>query len=416
MWPTACILSRILLTLALLALSRNWPAEEPPSPFPPASAESQGLSKEALDTLCREVQGFLEDQRMVGAELLVIKNRRTVLHEVFGWRDIEGDRKTPMERNTIFNIRSMTKPITATAVQMLIDEGRIGLHDKAGRYLPPFAEGPCAAITVDHLLTHRSGLPLGPLVPSFHACKDLAEMAALAAKEVPAFEPGEEFLYSDPGADTLGALAAQAAGRPLGELLQARILDPLGMKDTLTLFSRDDPRAGRVASLFGGREGAWMRIWKPYHPPYPFPYGAQSLYCTPMDYARFLTLWMDRGVFQGRRLLSEAAVARGLEPVSEMGFGTTFSDVEVRYGRMWVLYFDAPGKDLAAPKQRMRLFGHNGTDATHAWAWPGEDLMVLYFTQSRGQRTGIDLEATIERLLAPVRGADRDDCSGNEGK
>jgi len=80
----------------------------------------------------------------------------------------------------------------------------------------------------------------------------------------------------------------------INAFLQERILDPLGMKDTLTLFDRNDPRARRVAPLFAGSKGAWMRAWRPYHPMYPFTYGSQSLYATPMDFARFMALWMDR--------------------------------------------------------------------------------------------------------------------------
>src|SRR5512136_748793 len=113
--------------LAIVALAIAMPLSSPGGintqlsknqTFEPASPESQGISDESLRLLASAVRGYVERDEVTGAELLVIKNRRTILHEVFGWRDRE--RRLPMERNTIFNVRSMTKPLTGMAAQMLI--------------------------------------------------------------------------------------------------------------------------------------------------------------------------------------------------------------------------------------------------------------------------------------------------------
>ena len=130
--------------------------------FPPATPESQGISSAAVRRLADEVEGYVKDGTIVGGELLVIKNRRTILHEAYGERDRE--EKLPMERGTIFNIRSMTKPLTGVAVQMLVDEGKLRLDDPVGRYLPGFDNDKSKAITIQQLLEHRSGLPLTNLI------------------------------------------------------------------------------------------------------------------------------------------------------------------------------------------------------------------------------------------------------------
>jgi hypothetical protein len=140
---------------------------------------------------------------------------------------------------------------------------------------------------------------------------------------------------------------------------------------------------------------------------YPFVWGSQGLYSTPIDYARFVALWLDRGVCGRRRLLSEAAVARTLTPVSiltAMGSDirqpTNFSGLELRYGQMAMLYTPVATATDGAP----RVIGHAGSDGTVVWAWPDRDLMVLYFTQSRGTMSYLRLERAIERFLLDPEG------------
>src|SRR5205823_12149417 len=141
---------------------------------------------------------------IVGGELLVIKNRKTVLHEVYGNRDRED--KRPMERNTIFNIRSMTKPLTGAAVQILIDEGKVGLDDPVAKYLPGFDNDKSRAITIKQLLEHRSGLPLTIITARIDQFKDLQAQAQAVGEKGPQFKPNEKFWYSDAGSDTAAAV------------------------------------------------------------------------------------------------------------------------------------------------------------------------------------------------------------------
>jgi hypothetical protein len=158
-----------------------------------------------------------------------------------------------------------------------------------------------------------------------------------------------------------------------------------------------------VASLYGGKAKAWKRFWKPDKAPfYPFALGSQSLYGTPQDYAGFLALLMDRGTAGDARVLSKEAVERILTPASRMStlgsdtpMPTGFPHLEVHYGQMAQLWVKKEAEDPRKPV----IFGHTGSDGTYAWAWPELDLMVLYFTQSRGSVSGLRLETAIHNLL-----------------
>ena len=142
--------------LGVLGLVAAAPTDAPP-PFPSASPASQGMSAEALDELADTVRGYVKDEVIVGGELMVIKNRHVVLHEVFG--DLDRDEEIAWEKNTICNIRSMAMCLTGAAAQILVDEGKLGIDDAVAKYLPSFNNDASRGITIRHLLTHRSGLP-----------------------------------------------------------------------------------------------------------------------------------------------------------------------------------------------------------------------------------------------------------------
>ncbi len=187
-----------------------------------------------------------------------------------------------------------------------------------------------------------------------------------------------------------------------------RVLQPLGMEDTYYAGDPEDPRLDRVASLYVGSAGNWNRFWRPDDEPfYPYAWGSQSLYGTPLDYARFLAMWMDDGLSDDAPVLSAEAVGRTLTPTASMaGLGTDapyptrFPGLTVYHGQMAVLHVDEYPVEGAPPAgAEPTIMGYSGSDGTIAWAWPDRDLMILYFTQSRGGATPIRLEAEIERLL-----------------
>ncbi len=400
--PGATVALMLAALLALVSPGSPILAQEA---FPEATPESRGLSSEALQGLAETVEDYIDRDMAVGAELLVIKDRQTVLHEAYGWRDREG--QVPMEPDTLFNIRSMTKPITGAAIQILVDEGRLALDDRASDYLPGFDTDDSRDITIEQLLTHRSGLPLSTLQGT-RDFESLYAMANAIGQGGPQFPPGSTFWYSDAGADVLGAIVEQVSGSSLDEFVTERLLGPLGMTDTSYLAAPDDPRLDRVASLYVGGVGNWEPFWTPADEPfYPFAWGSQSLYGTPADYARFLAMWMDEGHAGGTPVLTQEAVARTLAPVERMKtlgsdapYPTRFADLAVYHGQMALLHLREGSVDGDRVQEADPVIvGYSGSDGTIAWAWSDRDLMILYFTQSRGGATAIRLEEEIGRLL-----------------
>jgi CubicO group peptidase (beta-lactamase class C family) len=393
---------------------------DPPPPeisLPATASRDHGIAPEAIESLVDRIQTWVAQERIIGGELLMIKDRRTLLHRAFGWNDREEERE--MQPHTLFNIRSMTKPLVGAAIQILIEEGRLAPEDPVARYLPAFQQGGAAKITVEQLLAHRGGLPLHLAFDRESPPRTLREWTAAIGEAGPEFDPGTRFWYSDAGADVLGGLIEAVSGETLDTFLESRIFRPLGMKDSgfHTRTSRRKLPTDRMAVLYGGTTGAWQRFWGPTESPlYSFPQGSQSVYTTPLDYARFLTLWLDGGPHRGTPLLSEESIRRTLTPLSPMQrigssapYLTAFPGLEVWHGQMALLWRHAGERDDAAPE----IVGYAGSDGTFAWAWPREDLIVLFFTQSRGQNVHLELEATLHQLL--VDGSSRGEADARSG-
>ncbi|MBT5532646.1 beta-lactamase family protein, partial [Candidatus Poribacteria bacterium] len=272
-----------------------------------AATATDPIPEDRLRALAAVVQGFVDTEEIVGAELLVMQGRRVALHEGFGWRD--RDRGIRMEPDTLFNIRSMTKPMTGSLALTLIDEGWLTYEGKVSEHIPAFAAGNSAEITIDHLLTHRSGLPMS-LLKGFPDTS-LYEIAQQVGVHGPDHTPGEAFHYSDSGSDALGAVVEAAAGQPLGELFRTRLFEPLMMADAHAPLG-DSHDAGRpVATAYVMQEGAWTPYWTSESPPlYTVAMGAQGVHATPREYARFMEMWLDGGRAGGTRILSTEAVER----------------------------------------------------------------------------------------------------------
>jgi CubicO group peptidase (beta-lactamase class C family) len=380
-----------VLVIALLILGASPTRSGAAESFPSATPESQGLSSQSLRKLLDVIRGFADNGDIVGGELLVIKNRHTVLHEAVGFADREN--KKPLEPDTIYCIRSMTKPLVGAAVQILIDEDRLSLDDTAAKYLPSFDNDRSRGITVRQLLTHTGGLPLSSLLgTNVQELRDLRGVADKSGKIGPTVPPGSRFQYSDDGADTLGAIVSAITGQPAEAFITKRILEPLGMHDTFPLVRAAGDKLDRFTPAYMGSRGNWVRFWSPENKPiFPYFLASQGMYSTTKDYARFLAMYLDNGRAGDKRVLGEAAVERTLEPAVATGSPTGFPRLSTYYGQMMLDYVDADRKLVA--------FGHNGSDGTWAYAWPEHDLMVLYYTQSRFNPTGLELEAAVDRLL-----------------
>ncbi|MET8329471.1 serine hydrolase domain-containing protein [Streptomyces sp. NPDC005181] len=269
---------------------------------------------------------------------LVARGDRTEVHAV-GSADVEGT--APMARDSIFRIASMTKPIVAAAVMMLVEEGRITLDEPIGRWLPELASpkvlrtpsGPLddvvpatRPLTVFDLLTFRAGygfpsdFTLPGVAPLFSELKQGPEPEDVPAPDtwmatlsrIPLLnQPGEAWLYNT-CSDIQGVLIARVSGRSLPEFLAERLFEPLGMKDTgfavpatklgrFTSLYRIDPHGG--PRLVDAPDGQWSSVPA-------FPSGAGGLVSTLDDWLAFARMMLADGTVDGRRLLSPASVRR----------------------------------------------------------------------------------------------------------
>jgi CubicO group peptidase (beta-lactamase class C family) len=353
------------------------------APFPYAVPEAVGLDGSVIADLADEVYGFVRDGKIVGGEIMIVKDRRIVLHEAIGWSDRE--RRLPMQRNSIYRIRSMTKPFIGTSILLLMEEDRLGLDDRVAQHLPSFDNERSGSITVRQLLTHTSGFEQDVYPPDYWASGSLQRAVDRAGRAGPPNPPGERYRYADLNSGTLGAIVARLSGELVEEFLRRRVLGPLDLEDTHALFTPEVPWADRMNSTYRQRGETWVKYWDNSMPQRaPFFRASGGLYTTVFDYARFLAMWMDRGRVGDDRLLSEATVLEALQRGSDAD-----------YGLHWQIMGDAeaPG---ALP-----LFGHGGSDGTLAVAIPERDVMVLYFTQSRGTTTRREIREPLVELFRP---------------
>ena len=190
----------------------------------------------------------------------------------------------------------------------------------------------------------------------------------------PQHAPGEQFIYSDANSFTLGAIVALIAGEPVESNIERHLLLPVGLIDTHTVFTTDAPWAPRMIPTYDRDDvtNEWFKYWTPVQPQ-EFRYFRASggLYSTAMDYTRWLACWMDGTRLPGhpsKRLLSQQIVDAALTSHGSDEYGG--------YGYHWSVYDGG-----------VAGFGHSGSDGTMAIAVPKHNLIVVYFTQSRGGET-----------------------------
>ncbi len=362
------------------------------------AAEKSGVSASKLAEIPKRLQAFVDDQTISGAVALVSRHDRTVSLEAVGLADIAG--KKPMRPNSLFWIASMTKPITATAVLMLQDEGKLKVEEPVEKYLPEFknqwllqnkssnsltlirAPRP---LTLHDLLTHTSGL--GDL-PAPRPNSSLAELVVGYSQQPLHFPPGAKWEYSNAGINTLGRIVEVVSGQKYADFLEHRIFQPLGMHDTT--FWPSPSQANHLAKAYqpakagGGLEEVGIAFIKgglSDRQRTPMPAG--GLFSTAGDIARFYQMMLNGGVYGGKRLLSAAAVAQMTRTqtgdiktgfVEGMSFGLGFAVVKEPQG---VTAMFSPG-----------TFGHGGAYATQSWADPKKDLILVLMIQRAGFPNG----------------------------
>ena len=292
-----------------------------------------GVSAKRLERLTAGMQGMVDDGKLAGVVTLMARGGKLVHVHVAGVRDIESG--APMERDSIFRIYSMTKPITGVALMMLYEEGKWRLNDPVSRFIPGFADlkvhdGDRAngeprlvdaerPMTMAELMSHAGGLGYG-LGTANHVDRLYREQRVLNADEslqamidklsnLPLLaQPGARWYYSI-GVDVQGYLVEKLSGQPFPEFLQERIFDPLGMADTA--FYVPGEKLDRVALIYGeADEGGLERFdMGPTRTEMPAgPSGGGGLWGTADDYLRFTQMLLNGGELNGVRLLAPRTV------------------------------------------------------------------------------------------------------------
>ncbi|MFB6548365.1 serine hydrolase domain-containing protein [Streptomyces sp. NPDC056405] len=375
-----------------------------------------GLDPKALDRLDLHFARQVDEGRLPGFLVAVARGGRVAHLTVHGRRDIAAG--LPVAADTLWRLYSMTKPVTAVAALILVEEGRLSLDDPVARHLPAFAEprvyvegsaddvvtrpagGP---VLVRHLMTHTAGLTFGfyhahpvdglyraaGLESSVRPGAGLAETVDLYASLPLQFEPGTQWNYSV-ASNVLGRLVEVVSGQPLDTYCAERIFGPLGMADTG--FHVTDEQAGRLAELYGETDGGGIE-------PVPglplrgrprFLSGSGGLVSSAYDVHRFAELLRCRGELDGVRLLAPGTV-------DLMTRNHLPGDADLRaYGSRPA--HDEPGNDgvgfglgvsvvidparTQAPSG-LGTYGWSGVATTTFWVDPSRDLTVQFMTQVR---------------------------------
>ncbi len=330
------------------------------------------------------VQPFVDNHSLAGAVMLVADKDKILSLDAVGYADVGA--KQPLRTDALFWIASQSKPITATALMMLVDEGKVKLDDPVEKYLPEFRNQlviaaqdkdktlfvlrkPAHSITIRQLLSHTSGLPFKSALeePTLdqHTLRDGVRSYAMTPLQT---EPGTAYAYSNAGINTAGCIIEVVSGMPYEEFLDKRLFKPLGMKDTT--FWPNEEQLTRLAKSYrpdkdktGLEETTIGQLKYPLNDRKRQPMPAGGLFSTATDIGRFCQMILNGGVFEGKRYLSEAAV-------KEMTSKQTGDALKDNYGLGW----STGGGNV----------GHGGAQATNMNIDTNRGLITVWMVQHAG--------------------------------
>ena len=399
------------LACALLFVPPGASARES---LPGAKPESVGLSTERLARITERLRADSESRKIPGAVLLIARHGKIAYFESVGKRDPQAG--TPMTKDSIFRIYSMTKPMASVAAMMLVEEGRMNLDDPVAKFIPQFAKmnvgvekaDPAGGkpvletvparrpITIQDLLRHTSGITYGifgdSLVKKAYLEADLfggdvsnAGFAEKIAALPLASQPGSTWDYSH-STDVLGRVVEVVAGKSLYEFMKQRLFDPLGMPDT-SFYVTDAARQPRLAEPFPDDRtiGTNAQFFDP-RVALKWESAGGGGMSTATDYARFLQMMLNKGTLDGKRYLGPKTV----EYMTSDHLGTAISPGS--------LYLPGPGYGFGLGFAVRRVAGESpypasagdyfwgGAGGTYFWVDPKNDLFVVYMMQSPGKR------------------------------
>ncbi|WP_428102244.1 serine hydrolase domain-containing protein [Candidatus Rariloculus sp.] len=398
--PTT-VRARPLRLLFLAVIASALPFGAFGGAVPHATPEDVGLSSERLERVTEVVRRHIEAGDVSGAVTLVARRGHIAHYEAQGFLDIES--QTPMPTDAIFRLASMSKPITAVAIMMLVEQGEIRLDDPVSRFIPEFADSNKVAvprpggeegqydlvtatrpITIRDLLTHGSGLvsgglgaraasELAPRTPRDTLATYIPKLAAVPLD----FQPGSLWRYSgQAGFDTMSRIVEVVSGHDYDDYLDEHLLGPLAMPDTGFYF--DGEQAGRVPTYYArtaeGSRPTPRELNRVYFS------GAGGMASAAEDYLQFAQMLLNGGQLNGRRFLGARTVelmtanhtgdmvnGQFGRPARGIGFGLSVQVVE-----------DSVAARLAISKG---AYGWAGGTGVSFWIEPEEELVSIYMVQ-----------------------------------
>ena len=347
---------KLLVVAAMLMLGDGLPAKSP---------AAVGMSATRLAKVDHVVSRGIKAGGFPGASVVVGRKGFAVWEKGFGRLGWTSSSAYVVPDRTIYDIASLTKVVgTTTAIMLLHEEGRIRLDDKVARFIPEFSEGEKARVTIEMLLTHRSGLPAGRDI--WRIARTPAEARTAVIGSALKYKPGTRYEYSDLGADLLGFVAEAVAGEPLDAFLRRRVFEPLGMKDTDFRPSR--ALRDRIAPTeLTPPRGYPVR--GEVHDENAFALGGVAghagLFSTATDLSVFAQMMLNGGEYGGVRVL---------KPETVKLFTTRTA------GSRALGWDTCQGDGSCGQYLSERAFGHTGFTGTSLWIDPDREMFVILLT------------------------------------
>jgi CubicO group peptidase (beta-lactamase class C family) len=418
--------------LALGVVAFTLPMAAGSGALMPGKADDLGFATDRMPRIREAVQKHVDAGEVSGVVTLVVRRGKIAHFEAYGQQDLEA--KKPMPKDGIFRLASMSKPITAAAVMMMIEEGKVRLTDPVSRFIPEFkgakvampkpgarAGGPAGPggrggpapefdvvsanrdITVRDLLTHGSGLMSGGLGNAAAPQRGPNDTLATYIPKLGAvpldFQPGTLWRYSGTaGFDVLGRIVEIVSGQPLDQFLKQRLFDPLGMKDTG--FSARPDNQSRLVTLYQrGPDGTLTKAAnqeglssKTYFA------GSGGMVTTAEDYAQFAQMLLNGGELNGRRYL-------GTRTVQLMSTNHTGDMVNGQFGRpaagmgfgLGVQIVEDPA--MAGLRQSKGSWGWAGAYGTNVNIEPAEKMVTIIMMQTSTGALQRDFENAVFQAI-----------------
>lgn len=341
------------------------------------------------------LQPLIDQGELMGAVTMIADQKGILQTDTLGYADREA--KIPMREDSLFWIASTTKPVTATALMMLVDEGKVRLDAPVETYLPDYAGQevilektddrvvlgkPGHPITVHEVLSHTSGLPFFSRLEKVIDGRPLHEAAITYAMSPLQFQPGTAYLYTNAGINTAGRILEVVTGQSYESFLQERLFKPLGMTETTFFPGTQD--LGRLAKTYrptsdksGYAESPIGQMTHPLDGPGRYACPGGGLFSTGRDVVAFGQLLLGRGVFKGRRFVSEENFIR--MTTSHTGSFLFQDGVEKGYGYGMEVVPPAGTKGVVSGE-----YGHGGAYSNKLWIDPVTGRVMVFLVQHAG--------------------------------